>query len=237
MSSPRPELLVAPCSYQAAKYAVEKWHYSHSLPAAPVKFGVWEGGVFMGAVLFARGAAMNIGKPYGLAQTEIVELVRVALSGSQIAATSEIVAAAIRLLKKELPGIRLLVSYADTAQGHNGIIYQAMNWVYVGDSFGKLQEINGETKHPKTVYSRYGRQDIEWLRSHVDPNAKWIDCPPKRKYLYPLDRAMRKQIAPLAQPYPKRDTRPVNGDTLATSEAGRFDSEPGALIEAEPHGD
>ena len=28
------------------------------------------------------------------------------------------------------------------------------------------------------------------------------------------------------------DTRPVNGDDLATSEAGRFDSEPGALVDS-----
>lgn len=51
----------------------------------------------------------------------------------------------------------------------------------------------------------------------------------KHKYLYPLDKAMRKQIAPLAQPYPKKDMRPVNGDNIAASDAGRFDSEPGAL--------
>lgn len=39
---------------------------------------------------------------------------------------------------------------------------------------------------------------------------------PKLKYLYPLDRAMRKQIAPLAKPYPKRKTcgQSVEGDTI-----------------------
>ena len=34
--------------------------------------------------------------------------------------------------QREMPGIRLLVSYADLNQGHEGKIYQASNWVFVG---------------------------------------------------------------------------------------------------------
>ena len=36
------------------------------------------------------------------------------------------------MLKREMPGIRLLVSYADLNKGHEGKIYQASNWVFVG---------------------------------------------------------------------------------------------------------
>ena len=45
------------CSYEAAKYAVEHWHYSHSLPIGKlVKIGVWEDDQFIGAVVFGYGA-------------------------------------------------------------------------------------------------------------------------------------------------------------------------------------
>lgn len=204
MPTPKVDLLVAPCSHKAAKWAVEHWHYSQSMPAGKlVKFGVWENGDFVGCVLYGRGAAMNIGKPYNLEQVQICELVRVALKSHE-SKTTQIVSTTLRQIKKDNPGLRLIVSYADTSQGHEGTIYQAMNWLYVGDSVARNQILFGETLHPKTVYSRYGRQDIAWLRAHVDPNAKWIDCEPKRKYLYPLDRAMRRQIEQLAQPYPKR---------------------------------
>ena len=193
------------CSYEAAKFAVEHWHYSHSMPAAAVKIGVWEDEKFIGVVLFGRGAAMNIASPYGLQQTECVELLRVALNNHK-SQTSKIVSVAISLLKRQSPGLKLLVSYADTKQGHEGIIYQAMNWVYVGDSLAKRQLINGKLVHPKTVYSKYGRQDIEFLRTHIDKNAQWVDELPKRKYLFPLNDEMRKQIEPLRKPYPKRQT-------------------------------
>jgi len=46
---------------------------------------------------------------------------------------------------------------------------------------------------------------LEWLKKNVDENATSIKGKGKHKYLYPLDRAMRRQILPLAQPYPKKE--------------------------------
>lgn len=221
MSSHRPELLVAPCSYQAAKYAVEKWHYSRVMPAGKtVKWGVWENESFIGAVVFSFGANNHIGSPYGLAQIEVCELVRIALRG-HITPTSRIVTAAMNCQRRQSPGLRLMVSYADPEQGHIGAIYQAMNWLYVGHSQPQRETLrpDGRIMHKRTAHSLYGT-----IRGLERSRVLW-----KYKYLYPLDRAMRRQIAPLAQPYPKKDVRPVKGDDLATSEAGRFDSEPGAL--------
>lgn len=69
------------CSYQAAKYAVEHWHYSKTMPAGKAAIvGVWEFGKFIGCVIFSRGATPNLSKHHGLPQTEICELTRVALS-------------------------------------------------------------------------------------------------------------------------------------------------------------
>lgn len=73
-------LVVAPCSYDAAKYAVEHWHYSRQMPASKlVKYGVWEDDRFIGAIVYGRGATPYLGMRYLLDQTELCELVRVAL--------------------------------------------------------------------------------------------------------------------------------------------------------------
>ena len=229
MSSPRPELLVAPCSYQAAKYAVEKWHYSRTMPVSKKNtFGVWEAGKYIGAIIFSWGANPNLSKPYGLDMTECVELVRVALSLHE-SPTSKIVSWAVRLLTEQSSRLRLLVSYADTREGHIGTIYQAMNWIYTGTTNPKFDyELDGQILQRRS----YTGRNFNGTRLRVPLGANKVLSPEKHRYLYPLDRAMRRQIAPLAQPYPKRDTRPVNGDTLATREAGRFDSEPGALVDS-----
>ena len=131
------------CSYEAAKYAVEHWHYSGTMPKSKlVHIGVWENGEFKGVVLFGVGANSDLGRPYGLAKTECCELVRVALREHD-AMVSRIVAVAVAKLKRAQRGLRLIVSFADPEQGHLGIIYQAGNWVYTGRSTASDEYIIG----------------------------------------------------------------------------------------------
>lgn len=189
------------CSYEAAKYAVMHWHYSGVYPAGKtVKVGVWEDDRFIGVVVFSLGANRHIGDPYGLPQEEICELVRVALREHQMP-TSKIVSGAVKMLSRQSPDLRLICSYADPGQGHLGILYQATNWIYVGRTNGGTAQIllpDGSRLHKRTAYSALGRCDASAF------GGTWVQPPEKHKYLYPFDRAMRRQIAPLAQPYPKR---------------------------------
>ena len=196
MSSSHPELVINWCNHDAAKYAIEHWHYSANLPyGRKVTIGAWEREDFIGAVVFAWGANKNIAAPYGLEQGEVVELVRVAL-GRHTTPTTKIVAAAIKMLKHQSPGIRLLVSYADTEQNHLGTIYQAGNWVYVG-----LRE----TSPWHFVRGRWMKQRMASQILGTVVGTQRRPGGAKHKYLYPMDGAMRRKIADLAQPYPKRE--------------------------------
>ena len=183
------------CSYEAAKYAVERWHYSEKMPAGKtVKIGVWEDEEFIGVVIFSRGASPHLGDAFNLSQTEVCELTRIALD-SHKTEVSRIGSIALKLYSRENPGTRLAFSYADPYEGHTGTIYQAMNWIYVGSSGRKqvFKKPNGEIVHNRLAYSK----SAEWRE-----RGEWIDRPAKHKYLYPLDDEMREQIEPLAKPYP-----------------------------------
>ena len=71
-------------THEAAKYAVEHWHYSRSLSSARnVYIGVWEDGEFVGVVVFGIGAGnVTNGQRYGLSRScQMAELTRVALRG------------------------------------------------------------------------------------------------------------------------------------------------------------
>lgn len=213
------ELKVDWCSYQAAKYAVEHWHYSKTMPVSKrAHLGVWEDGEFIGAVIFSWGANPNMGKAFGLEMTECVELVRVALKEHQ-SPVSKIVAASLSKLKKQSPGLRLVVSYADPYHDHVGVIYQAGNWIYSGETAEKFDYmLDGEILQRRAYTGvNYGK-----ARKKLPAGAQKVKMPPKHRYLYPLDRAMRRQIEPLRKPYPKRETcgQSVEGDTASDQEAG-----------------
>jgi len=196
------DLVVAPCDIRAARHAIMKWHYSKTVPAGKlVKFGVWENETFIGAVIFGRGATPHLGSPYQLEQTQLCELVRVALDNHE-APVTQIVAEAIRQLKTSNPGLRLIVSFADPDEGHHGGIYQAGNWLYNGTSpSARFFKIKGKKTHPRSVGAMGGVQSLEWVQANLDPRAEIIVTAPKLRYLYPLDKPMRRKIAKLALPY------------------------------------
>jgi hypothetical protein len=195
------------------------WHYSRAMPVGKLaRFGVWENGRYAGAVIFGRGATAYLLLPYGLDQTEGAELVRVALR-NHVAPVSQIVSRAVRMLRAESPGLRLVVSFADPAQGHAGVIYQAGNWMYLGTTVpARYFVVNGVTMHPRSVGAVGWVQSVGWLRANVDPAATTVTMPGKHRYVLPLDRAMRRQVAGLAQPYPRG--RGVDGDTPADPAGG-----------------
>lgn len=207
-------LRLAWCSHDAARFACSAYHYSRTMPAGKaVRVGVWEFERFVGAVLFSRGNTPHIGRPFGLPQWEVCELTRVALAEHQTR-TSRIVAIALRMLRRLCPGLRLVVSYADPQQQHIGTLYQAMGWLYLGETGREcVLRVHGRLRHPRTIGSRYGHRGVAWLRQHVDPTAERLVLPAEFKYVLPLEDNLREQLRPLVQPYPKRE-RSIDSDAL-----------------------
>lgn len=207
---------VAWATHEAAKFAVEHWHYSHSLPVGKlVKIGVWEDNKYIGCVIFSRGANRNIGTQYGLGQTQCCELTRVALKSHKVF-VSEVLSKAIDFLKQSEPKMILIISYADAEQGHKGGIYQATNWIYQGKTKSEKQFlINGIKVHPKTLYGKYGRgaQTIEWVRNHLDKNAVVAKSIGKHKYLMPLNKKARRKLQVMSNAYPKNANGGLRLDT------------------------
>lgn len=209
----KPELRLDWCSYAAAKYAVEHWHYSRRMPSGKrVAIGVWESGRFIGVVIFSRGASPQLADPYGLTQSEVCELTRVALDRHETP-TSRIVALAVRCLRSFCDGLRLVVSFADPNVGHLGTLYQAGNWVFAGRSAAMPYWVtkDGKRLHDRAVTAGGQGQARKGECRRVEQAGKL-------RYLMPLDDAMRVQIEPLRKPYPKR--APVSGTSGSQPEAG-----------------
>lgn len=192
-------------TFEAAKYACEHWHYSKCMPVGKiVKIGAWEDDKYIGCVLFSRGATINIGTPYGLKQTECVELTRIALREHKHF-VSEIMMQAIKKLKEFCPDLKLIVSYADPEQGHIGAIYQATNWIFTGHTEPQTKYIFlGKVIHRRTICiaKPQNMNEREYFFKKYK-GGKIVKDKGKFKYLMPLDKRLKKKLLPLAKPYPK----------------------------------
>lgn len=214
MSSVITELLVAPCTREAAAHAVRSWHYSHAMPVGKLMhYGAWEDGRYLGAVVFGRGVTPQLGKAYGLEQTEWCELTRVALRDHNVTVTT-VLARCLAQLKTTVPNMRMVISFADPAVGHHGGIYQAGNWIYSGITAETIEVLwQGKWVHDRVTRSTgWGtlpapaRQSAEAIR-----NLPRRSRPGKYRYLMALDKAMRRRMSSLALPYPPA----VKGSTVS----------------------
>ena len=190
------------CDATAARFACIHWHYAKTVPTGkPVRIGVWEDGKFIGVVFFGSGASAALGSPYGLTTFQVCELVRVALN-RHLTPVTRIISIAIKMLKRQSSGLRLIVSFADPFHGHHGGIYQGGGWVYSGDSAPSLmwRLPSGELAHERR-FSGSG-----WNAPQTPPaGSVKIKVPGKHRYLMPLDSEMREKIEKLRKPYPKRE--------------------------------
>ena len=190
-------MILRKASYKAIKYACLNFHYSKRIPVVRSAYSVFNNNKnWCGCITFGGGAGTPLGKPYNLVQGEFLELTRMALNGKQDS-TSKAMAIAIRLIKKNNPTVKLLISYADIGQGHYGTIYQATNWIYSGSSKSSGIEVFYKNKwtHDR-VQSNISKNMYSKLLKRKKSG--------KRKYLYPLNNKLKEQISKLSKSYPKK---------------------------------
>jgi hypothetical protein len=117
---------------------------------------------------------------------------------------------AAKFLKQSNPNLRLVVSFADPDKGHHGGIYQAMNWIYCGDS-------------PTTTELFVKGKWVHWRGGFYQKNAQTLQrtMPSKHRYLLPLDSDTQNQMLPLARPYPKRATASEGEESSRSATSGK----------------
>lgn len=143
-------------------------HYLHRVPHIKASYGLYRENLLMGIVTFGIPPSpqlMNIcGKEY---KKNVLELNRLwCYDESPKNSESFLIANAIKLLKNDHPEIKILVSFADTREGHLGYVYQATNWYFTGYSVsgGGTIVIKGEEHHPKSLNNKYGTSELSKLK-------------------------------------------------------------------------
>lgn len=130
-------------------------HYAHRMPSISWAFGLYENDELVGVCTFGKPASSNLqigvcGKEY---QSQVQELNRLVLKYNKPNQASYFVSRCLKLLPKPM----IVISYADIEQKHQGIVYQACNFIYTGLSAKRTDwKVKGmEHKHGFTIADEF----------------------------------------------------------------------------------
>ena len=190
------------------QWLLEK-HYAKRIPQIMHAFGLYVDGVLKGIVTYGIPASpalcMGIcGKEYS---DKVLELNRLCLMENNKNESSFLVSHSIQLLPKPT----IVVSYADTSQGHVGYVYQATNFLYTGLSANRVDwTIKGmEHKHSKTISDG---MTLESIKEKYGDDFYYTERSRKHRYILfhgskTDKKIMRKLLKYNIKPYPKGDSQ------------------------------
>lgn len=164
-----------------AKVVVEAMHYRKTLGVFWEAFGLYEDNKLMGVICYGMPSAPISKHAFKDRDFRLYELTRLVIDGGNKNCASMLIADSLKLLNEQPSAV---ISYADSALGHVGIVYQASNWLYTGatTSHDKLYMVNGKALHPMSIRDQFGVTNPSvWAKEN---NVQTINPSPKHRYFY-----------------------------------------------------
>lgn len=220
---------IAPMPPDEAMPWILQRHYARRKCPISYAFGAYRDGELIGVVTYGTPSSAPLRE--GVAGAEwaghVLELnMLCCISEKNIA--SMLVGNSLR----QLPRPSIIVSYADTARGHIGYVYQATNFIYTGLSAKRTDwKIKGrEHLHGATIAdeSRGQENRAQWMREKYGDDFYLDERPRKHRYIYICgSKSQRREIMqairyPVEQ-YPKGETSRYDaGASIHTQQAFCF---------------
>ena len=176
------KITIRSISKSIARDLIIKNHYSHKWSLCQVAYGIFynsakssdhfEGNSdeLIGCLIYGqpvgRSAASSLSDSIKI--ENVFELTRLFIfDGYGKNIESYCISKSFKLLNRDFPRIKVIISYADGEQGHRGVIYQAVGFHYQGNSELALM--------PNFSLSLVGPDKYEWIHSRT-VTSKWGSC-------------------------------------------------------------
>ena len=188
-------MIVLPIKSEEAVPWIMQKHYAKRLPSISYAFGLYEENKLIGVITYGMPASPNVckgicGESY---KNLVLELNRLCLLNNLKNQSSFLIANSIKMLPKP----KIIVSYADTGQGHIGYIYQATNFLFTGTSKDRTHLAAPNGKHPR----HYKEKTTERVFTHGKHRYIYFHGNKTEKKL--LQRKLNYDVLP----YPKGETK------------------------------
>ena len=185
------EYEVVQIPYSATKDWILNIHYAKRMPSISFAYGLYRYDEMVGMVSYGTPASPFLCK--GICGEEhkknVIELNRLVLKDNLPNEASFLVSRSLKLL----PRPKVVVSYADTAQDHAGIIYQACNFLFTGTTKPRTDMAGKDGKHS---------------RHHLGDRQNRINRSAKHRYVYIIGSKKDKKMLRNALKYTIEDSYP-----------------------------
>ncbi len=180
-------------------------HYAKRWPSISYAFGLFADDVLTGIVTYGTPPSAPLRK--GIAGPEfasdVLELNRLCLFCNLPNEASRLVSGSLKLL----PAGKIVVSFADVSQGHNGAVYRASNFTYHGLSAKRTDwKIKGrEHLHGQTVADEFRGlpNRAQLMRDKYGDDFYLAPRPRKHRYIYIVGSRKYRKEAFKALRYPQ----------------------------------
>jgi hypothetical protein len=199
-------------------------HYAKRIPQIMYAFGLYDDEHLVGVVTYGIPASPSLcmgicGKEWS---DKVLELNRLCLQDNTKNQSSFLVSHSIKLLPKPT----IVVSYADTGQGHVGYVYQATNFLYTGLSANRVDwTVKGlEHKHSKTLSDG---MTLESIKEKYGDDFYYAERSRKHRYIYFHGTKQQKKLLKNLlkyniEPYPKGDSKKYDSGSRVETQALLF---------------
>ena len=163
--------------YSETKHWILNIHYAKRLPSISYAYGLYRHNEMVGMVSYGTPASPSLCK--GICgeehRSDVIELNRLVLRDNLPNEASFLVSRSLKML----PTPKVVVSYADTAQDHAGIVYQATNWLFTGTTKKRTDMAGKDGKHS---------------RHHLGDRTNRINRSAKHRYVYFIGTKKEKKV-------------------------------------------
>jgi len=161
-------------------------HYAKRWPSISYAYGLFFDGELRGVVTYGTPPSAPLKK--GIAGDEykldVLELNRLCLLDNKKNEASMLVSRSLKLLPKG----KIIISFADTEQGHKGVVYQAANFSYHGLSAKRTDwKVKGkEHLHGQTIADEFRgvKNRAQAMRDKYGDDFYLSPRPRKHRYIY-----------------------------------------------------
>ena len=175
------DIVLKPISAQVANEFVKRVHYSGKVvPNSQIHIGIYYFGKLEGVMQYGPCLAKKqmLGLIDGTKWDSFIELNRMAFTDALPKnSESRAIAISLKILKKHLPQLEWVISFADGSQCGDGTIYRASGFLLTGIKPNEGLRLNpetGEVMHTITAYHRNMKAEFQTWQPVVGYQLRYI---------------------------------------------------------------